>query len=295
MLRTRRIERTLRTRRIGHMLRTRRIGRMLHTRRIGRMLRACGGEGGSARRRVAARRTAGNEEATPRPMPMAEDQSIALDGTTMATPERMQQIVFAKTAGHAEVTAPERKAQPIRPMLIAVQKLDDMIAMVSSPNPRCLMPNAGSHVAVECSSEVAKKHSALIVTITTTYGGSPSEPRSPRYTKLPSLSARVPLLFAGGAAAGDLCSALAAPASAAAAAAASRSTWDSSLWDSSLGSSKCTRSERRALPSPAALAVECGAVLSSTLARGAVEPRGGGGLGSSGNASATRIEMAESA
>ena len=137
-------------------------------------------EDGSARRRVAARRTAGNEEATPRPMPMAEDQSIALDGTTIATPERMQQIVFAKTAGHAEVTAPERKAQPIRPMLIAVQKLDDMIAMVSSPSPRCLMPNAGSHVAVECSSEVAKKHSALIVTITTTYGGSPSEPGSPR-------------------------------------------------------------------------------------------------------------------
>ena len=100
----------------------------------------------------------------------------------------------------------------------------------------------------------------------------------------------MPLLFAGGAAAGDLSTALAAPASAAAAAAASRSPWGSSL-----GALKWARSERRVLPSPAALAVESGAVLSSTLARGAVEPRGGGGLGSSGKASATRIEMAESA
>lgn len=50
---------------------------------------------------------------------------------------------------------------------IAVQKLEAMIAMVSSPSPRCLMPKAGSHVAVACSRPLAKKHMVQMATITT--------------------------------------------------------------------------------------------------------------------------------
>ena len=52
----------------------------------------------------------------------------------------MQQSVFMNSEGHADVTKPARHAHASRPMLIAVQKLDVMIAIVSSPRWRCLIP-----------------------------------------------------------------------------------------------------------------------------------------------------------
>ena len=62
------------------------------------------------------------------------------------------------------MTNPDKHAQASRPRLMAVQKLEVMIAMVSSPSPRFLMPKAGNHVAVACSRPLAKKHNVQIAT-----------------------------------------------------------------------------------------------------------------------------------
>ena len=94
---------------------------------------------------------AGKEDATPRPMPIAEDQRSVSDGTAMHAAETMQHNVFMKSDGHADVTKPDRHAQARRPSDMADQKLDVMIAIVSCPRPRCLIPYVGSHVAVACS------------------------------------------------------------------------------------------------------------------------------------------------
>lgn len=79
---------------------------------------------------------AGNDEATPKPTPIAEDQRRAFDGTNVNTPAPRQHMVLMKSDGHAEVTNPENAAQPSLPSAIAVQKFDVMIAMVSSPRSR---------------------------------------------------------------------------------------------------------------------------------------------------------------
>lgn len=78
----------------------------------------------------------------------------------------MQHNVFMSKEGHAEVTTPERHAHASLPKLMAVQKLDVIIAIVSSPSPRCLIPKAGSHVAVECSRPLAKKQSVQMASCT---------------------------------------------------------------------------------------------------------------------------------
>ena len=116
---------------------------------------------------------AGNDEATPRPIPMTLDQSNACEGTNITAALTTQQMVLAKMGGHAEVTTPENIAHAMRPSDMAygrartwrsahkvsvmanlnvalarcrslaaaraltVQKFEVMIAIVSSPSCRC--------------------------------------------------------------------------------------------------------------------------------------------------------------
>ena len=54
------------------------------------MLRAESEPGGLAR----GTRTAGKDDATPNPMPIADDQRRAFEGMAMSAPETMQQMVF---------------------------------------------------------------------------------------------------------------------------------------------------------------------------------------------------------
>ena len=68
--------------------------------------------------------------------------------------EPTQSAVLRKRIGHADGTSAETHAQPARPALIAVQKLEVMIAIVSSPKCRCWMPKDESHVATACSCSV---------------------------------------------------------------------------------------------------------------------------------------------
>ena len=99
-----------------------------------------GGRGGEARRGAAHVMAAGKEEEMPKPIPTAPSQSSVFERTMMQKHDAMQRPVLRKRTGQAEGTSAETQAHPARPALIAVQKLDVMIAIVSSDAPRRSTP-----------------------------------------------------------------------------------------------------------------------------------------------------------
>mmetsp|Transcript_3052 Transcript_3052/g.7602 ORF Transcript_3052/g.7602 Transcript_3052/m.7602 type:complete len:202 (+) Transcript_3052:692-1297(+) len=100
-------------------------------------------------------------------MPIAPTQSEVFERIIMHIVDATHSEVFRNRTGHAEGTRAETHAQPARPALIAVQKLEVMMAIVSSEAPRRSTPYAESHVATVCSHPLAKKQRQHIAPIAT--------------------------------------------------------------------------------------------------------------------------------